>query len=238
MTAIQWSVVEAASQLLEPDERETVLGDLVEGGESAWHALVDVLGLILRRQVGLWTSWRPWIAAFGLALPCSFPLMGFSVSISWMVLHHPNAMLDPKTGVNLGLALLCQVLLLIACAWTGGLVLGSLSRRTLWVSIVAVCSPCLFCLSRFRIESLSPLCLLLFLPPAILGVRQGMRKIRIDLVPAALLAAATTLLMAFTWSRGVIWFLNWALIWPAWYLVATAQKSREKTQTAPEETAA
>ena len=34
MTAISWSFVEAAARLLEGDEREAVLGDLRETGES------------------------------------------------------------------------------------------------------------------------------------------------------------------------------------------------------------
>jgi hypothetical protein len=31
-----------------------VLGDLVEADESAWYGLLDVLGLVIRRQVELW----------------------------------------------------------------------------------------------------------------------------------------------------------------------------------------
>ena len=34
MTAIGWSFVEVAARLLEGDEREAVLGDLLEAGES------------------------------------------------------------------------------------------------------------------------------------------------------------------------------------------------------------
>jgi hypothetical protein len=44
-----WSVVEAAAQLLDRDEREAVLGDLLEAGESAWRGLIDVVGLVVRR---------------------------------------------------------------------------------------------------------------------------------------------------------------------------------------------
>jgi hypothetical protein len=227
MTGINWSLVEVASQLLERDECEAVLGDMVEAGASAWHGLLDVLGLIIRRQVGLWKSWRPWFAAFGLALPCSFLLMGFSVSISWTYQHLMDAKVFQANELASSLRLLpliCHVLLLIGCSWTSGFVVGSMSRRTLWVSIAATCSPCLFCLARFRIESLSRLCLLLFLLPAILGVRQGLRRTRIKLAQATVLAVAITVLMILTWSGSAAWFLNWALIWPAWYMVATARR--------------
>jgi hypothetical protein len=54
MRRIDWSLVEVASQPLERDEREAVLGDLLEADESAWHGLLDVLGLVIRRQVELW----------------------------------------------------------------------------------------------------------------------------------------------------------------------------------------
>jgi hypothetical protein len=233
MTGISWSLVEVASQLLERDEREAVLGDMVEAGESAWHGLLDVLGLIIRGQIGLWKSWRPWFAAFGLALPCSFLLMGFSVSISWTYQHLMHAKVFQANELASSLRLLpliCHVLLLIGCSWTSGYVVGSMSRRTLWVSIAATCSPCLFCLARFRIESLSRLCLLLFLLPAILGVRQGLRSTRIKLAQATVLAVAVTVLMILTWSGSAAWFLNWALISPAWYMVATARRLGREIQ--------
>jgi hypothetical protein len=226
MTSIDWSLVEVASQLLERSEREAVLGDLAETGDSGWHGLLDVLGLIIRRQAGLWKSWRPWFAAFGLALPCSFLLMGFSVSVSGTYQHLMDAKVFQANGLVPGLGR--NILLLIGCSWTGGFVVGSMSRRTLWVSIAATCSPCLFCLSRFRVESLSRLCLLLFLLPAIWGVQQGLRRSRIKVTPAIVLAVAVTALMVSKWNGSAAWFLNSALIWPAWYLVATARRpSRE-----------
>jgi hypothetical protein len=60
------------SHLLKRDERDAVQGDLLESGESPWQSLLAVLGLVIRREAALWTNWRPWLAAFGLALPGSF----------------------------------------------------------------------------------------------------------------------------------------------------------------------
>ena len=82
MTRVGWSPVDTIAQLLEREERDAVQGDLVEAGESPWQALLDVLGLVARRQAGVWRNWRPWLAAFGLAVPSSFLLMGFSLSVS------------------------------------------------------------------------------------------------------------------------------------------------------------
>jgi hypothetical protein len=225
MTSIPWSLLAFASELLEPEERDAVLGDLSEAGDSVWRGLLDVFGLVVRRQAGLWSYWRPWLAAFGLALPGSFLLMGFSVSVSRTCRQLLETSLPQANELAHGLLpWTCLVLLLTGCAWSGGFVAGSISRRTLWVTIAATCSPCLFCLTRFRIESLPPLCLLLFLLPAIVGVRQGLRTAEIAPSRACVLAVVITLLMILTQSRTAASYLNWVLVWPAWYMVATARK--------------
>ena len=150
-------------------------GDLLEAGESAWQSLLGVLGLIVRREATLWKTWQPWLAAFGLALPSSFLLMGFSLSVSRAYQQLAGGPILHATGIDVrqGFALfLCNVVLLAAWSWTGGFVVGSVSRRTVWVSAALSFIPCLFCLERFRIESLSRLCLLLFLPIALWGARR------------------------------------------------------------------
>jgi len=167
MTTFGWSLVETTAQLLDSDRREYVLGDLVETAESARQALLGILGLVLRLEAAVWKSWRPWLAAFGVTLPASFFLMGVSVSVS-------HAFIDwPGTAT-----LVSKALLLIACSLGAGYVVTTLSRRTLWVSAILCCSPCLFCLARFRVPSLSRFSLLLFLLPAAWGVRQALRKVR------------------------------------------------------------
>jgi hypothetical protein len=124
MTGIGWSLVDFVSQLLEPEEREAVQGDLMEAGEGDWQALRDVLGLVVRRQAGLWKNWRPWLAAFGLAVPSTLLLMGFSLSVS----RTYQQFIDPKilkaTGLTVGPGfslLMCRILLLIGWSWTGSL---------------------------------------------------------------------------------------------------------------------
>jgi hypothetical protein len=232
MTSIIWSLVDVASQLLAREEREVVRGDLMEAHESAWQGLLDVLGLVVRREAALWKHWRPWLAALGLVLPGSFLRMGASMSASWMYQHFiaPKALqasgLTPDSGL---LLLIWQIFLLIGWSWTGGFVVGSVSRRTLWVSISSACAPCLVCLARFRVESLSRLCLLLFLLPAIWGVRQGLRIKQIKLRLALVLAVTITALMINEWGHRGSWVIDWALIWPAWYIVATARRPSRQT---------
>jgi hypothetical protein len=216
------------SHLLERDERDAVRGDLLESGESPWQSLLAVLGLVIRRQAALWTNWRPWVAAIGLALPSSFLLMGCSLSVSRAYQQLGHGTIHHATGLSVGpgLALfLCNVLLLVAWSWTGGFVVGSVSRRTVWVSAALSFAPCLFCLERFRVESLSRLCLLLFLPAALWGARRGLQIVGIKPGAAVALAMGVTALTVALWSSSGAWIPNWALSWPAWYLVATARRN-------------
>jgi hypothetical protein len=209
-------LVQVAAQLLGPYEREAVLGDLNEAGESSWRGLLGVLGLVIRRETDRWKSWQPWAAAFGLALPFSFVLMGFSLSVGWSYQHF--------IGAGAGFwPLVGRLFLLVAWSWTGGFVVASLSRRTLWVSIVATCAPCLFCLARFRESSLPSICLLLFLVPAIAGVFKGLHITRIKLHWAVMLAIAITTVMILTGK------ISWVLAWPVWYMAATAWKKGRAT---------
>ena len=230
-----WAWAEAAAYLLERDEREAVLGDLAEAGESARQALLAVLGLILRREAALWKSWRPWLAAFGLALPCSFLLMGFSVSVSVASQRFLAANAGYDTSVHSSLlTLVLKLLLLTGCAFTGGFVVASMSRRTLWVSFASCFLPCLFCLERFRIESLSRLCLFLFLVPALWGVREALQRIRLPRGLALALAPGMTAMAIFHEHGSPVYLC--ALLWPVWYLAAKALVHEQKS-TAMEVTA-
>jgi hypothetical protein len=239
MVSLNWSLVEVAARLLEREEREAVLGDLMEARTSAWDGLFGVLGLVTRRQAMLWKSWRPWLSGFGVALPCSFLLMGASLSVSWsyMRLLCPDLLKSASLTFDSGMAVLSwQTFLLIAWAWTGGFVVGSTSRSTLWASTLLCYAPCLFCLSRYRVESLPRFCLLLFLLPAICGVHRGLRTSRMKLSTALVLALAVTMMMIPSWSSAGLhlWSwpkltLNWVLSLPAWYLVITARKPAEET---------
>jgi hypothetical protein len=234
MTSLNWSLVQFAARLLAREDREAVLGDLAEARESAREALLGVLGLAVRRQALLWKNWRPWLAGFGVALPCSFLLMGNSLSVSWSYqrLLCPELLKAASLTKGSGIFLFFyQALLLTGWSWTGGFVVGSASRRTLWASSLLCYMPCLFCLSRYRVNSLPSACLFLFLLPAILGVHRGLRISKMKLAPAILLAFAVTILTIAAWNIGRqdAWSLkcnlNWALTLPAWYLVATARRS-------------
>jgi hypothetical protein len=143
MTTAAWSVVEVAARSLHPDEREAVMGDLNERDKSAWQGLLDVLGLVLRRQAMLWKNWQPWLTAFGVTVLCSFLLMGAALSVgqSWLWFIDARTLRSADLTAAWPLPMLmCHAALLLGWSWTAGSVVGSTSPRTLWVSAVLCCS--------------------------------------------------------------------------------------------------
>jgi hypothetical protein len=227
--SVAWSLVESTAQWLERDQREAVLGDLVEAGENAWQSLLGVLSLVFRKEAALWTSWRPWLAGFGLSLPASFLLMGASLSVAQTGQRFFSPQMIARPGI---FTLIAQALLFIGWSWSGGYVVGFLSRRTLWVSAVLSFSPCVFCLDRFRVPSLSRFCLLLFLLPAVWGVWQGARKIRFRQSSPLIFALLLTVLMIAPWrTESHLWWSPQAWVfgailgWPVWYLVVVCRSN-------------
>lgn len=223
MNASGWRLLDLGTKLLDPEEREVVLGDLVETDETAWRGLLDVFGLVLRRQAGLWRDRRPWVAGFAVAFPSSYLLMtaSFSVACTYQrLVNHRVFVGHWPTGHEGFPLLLCHVLLLTGWSWTAGYMVGSLSRRTLWASVVlAVVPSLLLCMCGFW------LCCFLFLPPAIVGVRRGTLGSRISLRAASVLTVTMTVLMISAWSNDALWAANWALLGPALHLVLSVRRS-------------
>jgi hypothetical protein len=146
MTRISWLLVDRLSRFLAPDERDAVLGDLAESGEGAAQALFDLIGLVARRQLGLWCSWRPWTALLGLVVPlglllslaCRWWAEGDATTFflyannwTWGYLETPGARLDLFRNLE---AVLIQYAALICWSWTAGFAIGRLARRAAWVN--------------------------------------------------------------------------------------------------------
>jgi hypothetical protein len=223
MTGAGWNCVEAAAGMLGPLEREAVLGDLAESDRGTWQGLKDVLGLAARRHLELWTSWRPWAASFGLALPASLFLMGCSLTASQGL---AGLLSGPTTASFLEFSF--STIFLLSCwGWMAGFAVGAISRRTLWASALACCAPCALCLSEWPGDWVSGLRLLLFLAPALCGVAWGRRKMRLGFGWAIFLAA-TAVLIPLMWDRGGGLY-GLGLQWPGWFLVATARRGRQLT---------
>ena len=145
MTRTGWRLGDQVSQFMDPGEREAVRGDLAECGASGWHTFRQVLGLIARRQAGLWADWRPWLAVIAIVLPIGLMLShatrwwadANAVYISlylrlwdWSYVGYPGWRRDLAllvwSAATTGIAI-------AGWSWTSGYLLASLSRRTVWV---------------------------------------------------------------------------------------------------------
>jgi hypothetical protein len=225
MAVTAWGLIEFAARLLSPRERHAVLGDLAEANQSHWRSLLDVLGLFFRRQTILWSDWRPWLAGFGIALPVSYLLMCVSASVTstYLRLFEQRVFGHGWPTGNEGVSLLiCHIVLLIAWSWTAGFMVGSLSRRTLWVSLMLCLVPCFFCSSMFSL--LPKACLFLFGVPGVWGLRHSLRVESVGRILALVLAALVTVLMLIAYRYGALWVFNWGLLLPVWYLAADARR--------------
>jgi hypothetical protein len=216
-----WRCIEAAAAFLQPLEREAVLGDLAETDCGAWRGLSDVLGLAARRQLALWRNWRPWAASFGLAWPASLFLMGCSVAASGAV---AGFLEEPSQSRLLWLSI-SRLFLVVSWAWIAGFVVGAVSRGTLWASVLGCLAPCLDCLSKWPGHGFSGLRLLIFVLPGLWGVCRARRDPRLGLGWAVFLAAIAAL-APLMWGNGG-WMYGCWLLWPGWYLAATARRRRE-----------
>lgn len=213
------TALEVVALLLPSDDREAMLGDLEEQKQPGWLRLFAVLGFIIRHQVEYWRDWRPWLVG-GAVIPVTFLLLGasFRLSLDFRDLLHSGGLEKP---------LLYQLALMTAWAGTGGFVIGALSRRTGWISPLLFIVPCFSCLIEFREPSLSSLCLMLFVPPAIVGTIFGRRWMRMGLAPSLALMCATFGLML-SWHGMPA--ANWLLLLPALYLAWDSLKPKESEQ--------
>lgn len=221
MRSAGWKLVELVSLLLEPGERTTVCGDLVESGETWGQALVGVLGLVTRRQLALWQKWQPWLALLGVAGLSGYFLSGLLRELDSGLIIQTRTYLHYGVHYEMGVSatqdmifLACALLALLVWSWTSGVVLGSLSGRSLWLTgilfyaVVVVLSPLVVtftlghssqAMSKYRL----PLALLLliqfapmspaklcFLTTAAWGVMCGVHRPRLTAGQVLVLAAA------------------------------------------------
>ena len=151
MTAATGWLVDRVSRLLDPDERDAVRGDFTELGITNAQVVVEVVGLVVRRQAALWTQWGPWLALVGVVIPLGGLLGQLSWSWAdgsaiytflyvnnwtWAYLESPGAR---RELLDVGIAVCLNDLALMGWSWTAGFALGSLSRRALWVTATLFC---------------------------------------------------------------------------------------------------
>lgn len=129
------------SRSLDPAEREAVLGDFAELALTDRQVVNSLLGLVMRRQLRVWKEWKPWFAVVAIILPvcpllatlCTELGMGIWPGlITW--LHHGPSYDTGLSPVAFWVAICFRATALVTWSWTSGFALGTLSRRTIWVS--------------------------------------------------------------------------------------------------------
>jgi hypothetical protein len=130
------------ARLLEADEREIVLGDLAECRATKSRALKEIAGLVARRQVALWTGWRPWTAFLALLVPLSLALSWHSrqtadsnATTLWLYFNNWDWGLLSLSAFRhdfpLYIAAVLFSFLSLGCwSWVVGFVIGAASPRT------------------------------------------------------------------------------------------------------------
>lgn len=145
MTRLSSWFVEHLSQLLEPEEREAVHGDLEECRITGARALLELSGLVVRRHAEVWAGGRAWLA-LGATLSVGMILSVVSrqwatvgAIYGWTYVDHWTWGYLESPGARLDLAralwglMSCSVALIV-WSWTSGLAIGSLSRRSAFTS--------------------------------------------------------------------------------------------------------
>ena len=236
-TCAAW-LADKLSLALEPHERDALRGDHAELGVTGAQGLRDVLGLVSRRQLQLWTDWRPWLTLLVLVLPLglllslasqriasssSVPLFIYVSNWTPIFLESPGSRSDM---LGYAVAIGNQYLVLACWSWAVGFLLALLSRRTIPVNGI------LLCLAVWSVSLLKsrlgggalgptyPLLLqgLFFLFPSIWGMSQGSRSAT---APRSL---RTLLMVPASVTIAELVLRNWGVTLCAWGSLQSCQE--------------
>jgi len=219
------SIAHLLLRTLDPSEREAVEGDLRELDLPPARAVRDVLGLVVRRQIAAWRDPGAWAALLIVALPLAmmFSLLSrhwahAAAFSAWSYIENwtPAYLDSPAARGELIAAVTTsaiQFAVLILWAWTGGIAVASLSRRTAWTTFLlfaalvfagttgtttlAVRNPAnsaVFSAALYRVGLPFVFRVFLVLLPALLGIRRAAREPAIARAHGIALAAAVALL--------------------------------------------
>src|SRR5262249_10632498 len=135
-----WSLALWLSSTLERTEREAVVGDLAECGESGGRALVNVVGLVIRRQAAVWKDSHLWVVLFLLVIPFSFMLCTVAGGVAtvsaiytWMYANNLDWGLLKDFGFwyvvgDAAVQLSLSCLMVLCWRWRAGFLLGCIPK--------------------------------------------------------------------------------------------------------------
>lgn len=131
-----WTVALWLSSMLDDAERDAVIGDLAESREKGSRALVNVLGLVVRRQATFWKNSHFWAVLLIMVLPLSFLLCtvaqgvaGETAVYTWMYANNWDWELFKNFGFwyemwHVAIQTFLAWLMLACWSWSAGFLLG------------------------------------------------------------------------------------------------------------------
>jgi len=239
-----WRLAAVLSRFLESGERDAVLGDLTERAAGGMRALIDVLGLVVRRQAALWKTSGPWLALAAVVGPASamLSLTCFALWRSydlyfWIGRNYgeidPTVLQETHLTLLHGIVLMLRGSVVLAClAWTAGFVIGALSHRA--VGVTGSLFSALMLLGGIHLAMVPRILQTLVLALSLVGMQLGLRPSTRPLLRSLLWAAAivTALVGHQSWLWWPVHRLSRMQIvvlvryWPIVYLVADATRRR------------
>ena len=132
----KWLVTKLSSAL-EPDVRESVVGDLTELRVSRTRTIYELLGLILRQEAQLWKTWRPWLALIGIVGAIGWLLSNVCLGLVSDVTKQAFVYWQYGVRYQSGLSgaqeievVICTSLAVVCWSWLAGFTLSVLSGKT------------------------------------------------------------------------------------------------------------
>jgi len=164
---LRW-LIATLSSTLEPELRESIVGDLTELRASPAKTIYEILGLILRQQARLWRAWRPWLVLIGIVGAIGWLLSNVCLGLIGDIARQSFVYWQYGVPYNSGLTgtqeieiVVCTSFAIVCWSWLAGFTLVALSRKT------AIINGTLFCLAWFCL--CGPLGLLMYLARLVLN---------------------------------------------------------------------
>jgi hypothetical protein len=138
------AVTERIAQMLEPNDREAICGDLVECRITGLTALFELIGFVVRRKSDRLLNSRSWILPVLIAIPLGLSLATIAVRTAdgtavyvWLYTENLKASLFEMPAYWRGMAellprVLVQFIVLSTLSFGLGLLMRTVSGRALW----------------------------------------------------------------------------------------------------------
>ena len=146
MTKLLRWLVARISSALEPELRESVVGDLTELGASYTKTIYELLGLLLRQEARLWRTWRPWLALIGIVGAIGWLLSSVCLELISDIARRAFIYWQYGVPYDSGLTsaqeieiVFCTSIAIVCWSWLAGFTLAVLSGKGAYINRTLLC---------------------------------------------------------------------------------------------------